>query len=493
MNADSRIAELTKEQCEIVVARYDEQTDWVTSYAHIATVYNKGKTSVTEVDALTLPNVGREAHTYLTHIVTNWDRLADRTVFFQGSKPEAGMTGHLMPNVSVGDYIFTERDPHLYITYCQAPRLSWLTFRNGYAQWNAHDVAPHLPKTPGMWPDDSPFDYWMRPFFVPPTTLLLRRDFERDCDAQDVLSQEAFWKKRISQKVPFPEYIFCAQGAQFSASRELLHSKPRSYYEGLLEELSYAANPYQGHHFEYFWMYLLQPDEAALAEVAQRKPQMRRGPFWKFRPTAWALLGARGIWSHSLTFAEKGTDAVLRVAHGSRRRAARARVSAEAPQRKILFVAHDATCVPPYAAARLKSALADNSIAVETDFAGLIDEERPTPQVAVEAAAPRGIDIGNLHVGGLGAEALSDADLVITTTHQEASELRKLFPDVRTGIEVLSHFDSQTAERSLFCPNTGAQWWRVNEETLARFDRAYDQVDRCIEQLAPLLAADGGH
>jgi hypothetical protein len=31
-----------------------------------------------------LPNVGREADTYLTHIVRNWDRLADTTIFCQG-------------------------------------------------------------------------------------------------------------------------------------------------------------------------------------------------------------------------------------------------------------------------------------------------------------------------------------------------------------------------------------------------------------------------
>ena len=37
-----------------------------------------------------LPNVGRESHTYLTHIVTQYDDLSDYTIFFQGGEPSWG-------------------------------------------------------------------------------------------------------------------------------------------------------------------------------------------------------------------------------------------------------------------------------------------------------------------------------------------------------------------------------------------------------------------
>ena len=53
------------------------------------TVYNKGdnelfeKTHVTKI--INLPNVGRNDHTYLYHIVNNYDNLALITVFFPGS------------------------------------------------------------------------------------------------------------------------------------------------------------------------------------------------------------------------------------------------------------------------------------------------------------------------------------------------------------------------------------------------------------------------
>ena len=71
---------------DVVVARYAEDLAWLEPIAHDCVVYNKGAPIAgTAFRALVeLPNVGREAHTYLHHIVTNYDRLADVTVFVQG-------------------------------------------------------------------------------------------------------------------------------------------------------------------------------------------------------------------------------------------------------------------------------------------------------------------------------------------------------------------------------------------------------------------------
>jgi hypothetical protein len=83
---------------EVVVARYNESLDWVAATvppACLVTVYNKGDPLAGGVpgrpadfgggcDVATLPNVGREAHTYLHHIVTHYDDLDDHTIFLQG-------------------------------------------------------------------------------------------------------------------------------------------------------------------------------------------------------------------------------------------------------------------------------------------------------------------------------------------------------------------------------------------------------------------------
>ena len=40
-----------------------------------------------EAASVVLPNVGKEQHAYLTHIVRNYDSLADWTAFIHGKKP----------------------------------------------------------------------------------------------------------------------------------------------------------------------------------------------------------------------------------------------------------------------------------------------------------------------------------------------------------------------------------------------------------------------
>ena len=68
---------------ELVVARHAEDLAWLRRVpkAFAVTVYNKGESLP---DAVPLPNIGREAHTYLHHLVERHDQLADVTVFVQG-------------------------------------------------------------------------------------------------------------------------------------------------------------------------------------------------------------------------------------------------------------------------------------------------------------------------------------------------------------------------------------------------------------------------
>lgn len=82
------------EKVTIVVARYNEDLKWQLEHPfHLFNyiVYNKGsnddfeKTYVKKI--ISLENVGRNDHTYLYHIITNYDNdnLSDIVVFFPGS------------------------------------------------------------------------------------------------------------------------------------------------------------------------------------------------------------------------------------------------------------------------------------------------------------------------------------------------------------------------------------------------------------------------
>jgi hypothetical protein len=76
---------------EIVIARYNEDLSWLKKIPKSIkiTIYNKGVDNIENLEKLKyniikLPNVGRESHTYLYHIINNYDKLADKTIFCQG-------------------------------------------------------------------------------------------------------------------------------------------------------------------------------------------------------------------------------------------------------------------------------------------------------------------------------------------------------------------------------------------------------------------------
>lgn len=71
----------------LVVARYKEDVDWIwkVSPNWIPYVYEKAD-NLTLARGISeqLNNVGREAHTYLHHILSRWDNLPDFAAFVQG-------------------------------------------------------------------------------------------------------------------------------------------------------------------------------------------------------------------------------------------------------------------------------------------------------------------------------------------------------------------------------------------------------------------------
>lgn len=74
---------------EIVIAVFKENIDWVKLYnlEDKSIIYNKLKGRTFEnkyKKIINLENIGREGHTYLYHIINNYDNLSDITIFTQG-------------------------------------------------------------------------------------------------------------------------------------------------------------------------------------------------------------------------------------------------------------------------------------------------------------------------------------------------------------------------------------------------------------------------
>ena len=66
----------------IVVSRYNENIDWIAELNCNVVVYNKGSYLP---NTISLPNVGREADSYLRFIIENYNKLDDVTGFLQAN------------------------------------------------------------------------------------------------------------------------------------------------------------------------------------------------------------------------------------------------------------------------------------------------------------------------------------------------------------------------------------------------------------------------
>lgn len=81
-----------KKKINVIISRYNEDLEWIDEYPFNQfqyIVYNKGinenfcKNNIKQI--INIPNVGRCDHTYLYHIINNYDNLSDILVFFPGS------------------------------------------------------------------------------------------------------------------------------------------------------------------------------------------------------------------------------------------------------------------------------------------------------------------------------------------------------------------------------------------------------------------------
>lgn len=188
---------------DIVVARYNECIRWsecVNQHIHI---YNKGS-DVVHPQEKQLPNVGREAHTYLYHIVNKYHDLADHTLFLQGNPMDHGLPDNL-PNLNL---------------------LSSISFNEPF--------IPLLRK-------QENYTYLKCDEYGAPHNNLRLKEFASNHGLFDMLNITEF------------EFV---QGAQFIVSRSAIHNRSLSTYQHLLETLSAPGDNISGHIMERIWKYL---------------------------------------------------------------------------------------------------------------------------------------------------------------------------------------------------------------------------------------------
>jgi hypothetical protein len=188
---------------DVVIARFNENVAWSNSINHGRYIYNKGVDTV-HPEEIQLPNVGREAHTYLYHIVNKYHDLADHTLFLQGNPADHGLPDNL-PNVSF---------------------LNNMSF-NGW-------FIPLLQKK-------DEYNYLKCDEYGAPHHHLKIKQFACEHGLFDMTNITEF------------EFV---QGAQFAVSRDAILSRSLSTYQHLLNTLSIPDQTINAHVMERIWKYL---------------------------------------------------------------------------------------------------------------------------------------------------------------------------------------------------------------------------------------------
>ena len=184
---------------QIVISRYSEDIQWSASFSHCI-IYNKGDPVDSPHPVITLPNVGREGHTYLHHIIQNYDHLDDYTVFLQGYPFDHSpyledilkeLHGRIKKNEYIPFHIISKDIYRIYVNYHEG------------------DVFGH-------------------PLVGPIYTQLMG-------------------------PVDDTKTIEFGAGAHFLVSKAIILSRPKAFYEAMLSLLDKECGPVEGYAVERLW------------------------------------------------------------------------------------------------------------------------------------------------------------------------------------------------------------------------------------------------
>ena len=200
---------------EIVVARYRENADWIAPYRDLATVYTKCPDCPAPDAARTisLPNVGRESHTYLRHVIDNYDTLSENTLFTQ-----------------CGIYEHDTHSIHEYME-CADKHLFHITnFGTIYAKDRKYGFLRHRGK-------------WLSEY--------MNGDMLRE-----TMTFQQWWHKYVKKTLPHIKQYKFSHGAIFSVPKRKITENSIEYYEDLIRSVDQHKNPESGHYFERAWYYI---------------------------------------------------------------------------------------------------------------------------------------------------------------------------------------------------------------------------------------------
>jgi len=170
-----------------------------------------------------------------------------------------------------------------------------------------------------------------------------------------------------------------------------------------------------------------------------------------------------------------------RLFHARRRAAATTLLQSDEVS-SLLFVCHGNVCRSPYAAAVFAHRISETplDVPVHVRSAGFIGPGRTPPENALAVAAERGFDLSVHRSALLTPETIRAANVIVVMSAEQATAIRARYGHERLRVLVLGDLDPlPIATRTITDP-----WGRGTDV----FGLVFDRIDRCVGELARLVA-----
>lgn len=207
---------------QVVIARYSEDVRWAESLP--AVVYNKGLAIATPLEQRFLPNVGRESHTFLYHIVNHWNDLADWTIFVQGR-----FADHFPCGVRIEQFFDASIDVIV-------PRLVRCR------EWDEAGRLIHW----GLW----------------------KQKFEAGSMSPARLSLIDWFRTYIELNPNEEGALIYTPGANFAVKSECIRRRPLDFYQRMLGSVDHHVDPEEAYYIERGWIYMFTPPAVRIRNLS---------------------------------------------------------------------------------------------------------------------------------------------------------------------------------------------------------------------------------
>jgi hypothetical protein len=205
---------------ELVVSRYNEDLEWLKNkrFKYPTTIYNKGNNDnfykPKGCNIKNLPNVGREGHTYLHHIIHNYNNLPDLTIFLPGSSEidhKMHRVNKIIKSINKNAISTFPVDHHKNV---KSYFYNFIIDEYGSTHIQNNNSNPENRLTPAP---IRPFGKWYE------------ANFDKDV-------------------------YYMGHAGIFAISNTHILQYKKEYYENLLKQLEVSSNPEVGHYFERAWV-----------------------------------------------------------------------------------------------------------------------------------------------------------------------------------------------------------------------------------------------